>query len=135
MVFSLYPASFLNNLEKILKNILLIINKLESSVEKKLKKNENFFGKSLHICNRVIILVSHILKKQVMENFETRMIGRKVKVIFDHPLFVSAKFKAQSCSFAIQGRWVNEVVSIPKDGYTLEKLEAKVNEGFNKSYY
>lgn len=70
-----------------------------------------------------------------MKNFTTEMIGRKVTVSFDHPRLVTAKFKAQSTSFACQGQWKTEIVCIPKDGYFIEKLEAEVNKGFNLYYY
>lgn len=70
-----------------------------------------------------------------MENFETRMINRKVTVSFDHPKCVIATFKAQSTSFACQGQWRTEMVSIPKNDYSLAKLKGKVNEGFDVYYY
>jgi len=70
-----------------------------------------------------------------MKNFTTRMIGRKVEVSFDHPQCVIATFKAQSTSFACQGQWSTEIVSILKSEYSIEKLEAEVNRGFNRYYY
>jgi len=70
-----------------------------------------------------------------MKNFTTRMIGRKVEVSFDHPHFVIATFQAQAISWACQGQWSTEIVSIPKSEYSIEKLEAKVKKGFNRYYY
>lgn len=70
-----------------------------------------------------------------MKNFKTKMIGRKVEVCFDHPTFVTARFKAQSTSFACQGQWGTEMVSISKNDYSLERLEAEVNKGYNVYYY
>ena len=70
-----------------------------------------------------------------MKSFTTKMIGRKVEVSFDHPKDVIATFEAQSTSFACQGQWCTEMVSIPKDQYSIERLEAKVKEGFNLYYY
>lgn len=63
------------------------------------------------------------------------MIDRKVEVSFNHPNLVTAIFKAQSTSFACQGQWTTEMVSMPKNEYSIEKLEAKVNKGFNYYYY
>ena len=70
-----------------------------------------------------------------MKNFETAMINRKVVVNFSHPKFVSAIFQAQSISFACQGNWKTEIVSIEKEKYTLEKLIAKVESQFNILFY
>ena len=70
-----------------------------------------------------------------MKNFEIRMIGRKVEVTFDHPIFAQAIFQAQSTSFACQGQWRLVGVSILKSEYSIEKLKAKVNEGLNVLYY
>ena len=52
-----------------------------------------------------------------MKNFTTQMIDRKVEVSFNHPNFVTAIFKAQSTSFACQGQWKTQMVSIPKNEY------------------
>lgn len=70
-----------------------------------------------------------------MTNFTTRMIGRRVEVSFDHPKCVIARFKAQSTSWACQGQWGTEMVSILKNEYSIERLEAEVNKGFNVDYY
>ena len=70
-----------------------------------------------------------------MKNFTTQMIGRKVEVSFNHPKFVTAIFKGQSTSFACQGQWKTEMVSIPKNEYSIERLESEVNKGFNLYYY
>jgi len=70
-----------------------------------------------------------------MKNFTTQMIDRKVEVSFNHPNFVTAIFKAQSTSFACQGQWKTQMVSIPKNEYSIERLESKVNKGFNRYYY
>jgi hypothetical protein len=70
-----------------------------------------------------------------MKNFTTRMLDRKVEVSFNHPKLVTAIFQAQSTSFACQGNWKTQMVSIPKDEYSIEKLEAEVNKGFNVYYY
>ena len=63
------------------------------------------------------------------------MINRKVEVSFDHPKFVTAIFKAQSTSWACQGQWNTEMVSIEKNEYSIERLEAEVNKRFNVYYY
>ena len=70
-----------------------------------------------------------------MRNFTTRMIDRKVEVSFDHPKFVTAIFQAQSTSFACQGQWKTEMVSMDKNEYSIERLESEVNKGFNVYYY
>ncbi len=70
-----------------------------------------------------------------MEDFTTQMIGRKVEVSFNHPKLVIARFEAQSTSFACQGQWSTEMVSIPKNEYSIERLESEVNKGFNRYYY
>lgn len=70
-----------------------------------------------------------------MKNFTTRMINRKVKVSFNHPKYVTAIFQAQSTSFACQGKWSYEMVSIPKNKYSIQKLEAEVIKRFNVYYY
>ena len=75
------------------------------------------------------------MKNQEMKDFTIKMISRTVEVSFAHPKYVTAIFKAQSTSWACQGQWGTEMVSIPKDEYTLELLEAKVKEGFNVYYY
>lgn len=62
------------------------------------------------------------------------MIGRKVEVSFS-PNFVTAIFKAQSTSFACQGQWKTEMVSIRRNEYSIERLESEVNKGFNRYYY
>jgi len=70
-----------------------------------------------------------------MRNFTTRMIGRKVEVSFKHPKYVTAIFQAQLMSFACQGNWVTQMVSIPKKEYSLEKLQEEVEREFNVYYY
>ena len=61
-----------------------------------------------------------------MQNFEIILIGRNVKISFNHPKFVIAEFQAQSISFACQGNQKIQSVSIEKKEYTLEKLEKKI---------
>tara|TARA_R100000951_G_scaffold96655_1_gene85988 strand:+ start:367 stop:579 length:213 start_codon:yes stop_codon:yes gene_type:complete len=70
-----------------------------------------------------------------MKNFKTTMINRQVEVSFDHPIFVSARFDAQSISFACQGQWKKESVSIKKENYTIENLQAEVEKRFNVQFY
>jgi len=70
-----------------------------------------------------------------MKNFTTTMINRKVEVSFNHPKFVTAIFQAQSTSFACQGQWKTEMVSIPKKEYSINKLKSEVEKQFNVGYY
>ena len=70
-----------------------------------------------------------------MKNFKTRMINREVEVSFDHPEYVIATFQAQSTSWACQGQWATEMVCIPKDEYSVDKLTNEVNKGYNVYYY
>ncbi len=70
-----------------------------------------------------------------MKNFTTRMIDRKVEVCFNHPKYVTAIFQAQSTSFACQGQWKTEMVSIPRNEYSINKLESEVEKGLNTYYY
>jgi hypothetical protein len=70
-----------------------------------------------------------------MKNFETIIINRKVTVDFSHPKFVSAIFQAQSISFACQGNWKTEIVSIEREKYNLEQLIVKVESQFNILFY
>jgi hypothetical protein len=74
-------------------------------------------------------------KTKIMTDFTAIMIGRRVEVSFDHPKYVIARFKAQSTSWACQGQWGNEMVSILKNEYSIERLEAEVKKGFNVHYY
>jgi hypothetical protein len=70
-----------------------------------------------------------------MENFTTQMINRKVKISFDNPKYVIATFQAQRISFACQGQWFTQMVSIPKSEYTLERMKEKVNKLYNVDFY
>ena len=70
-----------------------------------------------------------------MKDFTTRMIGRKVEVSFKHPKYVTATFQAQLASFACQGNWATQMVSIPKNEYSIEKLQEKVEREFNVYFY
>jgi hypothetical protein len=70
-----------------------------------------------------------------MENFKITLLNRSMLIYFDNPNFVQAKFKAQKTSFACQGQWGNEVISIPKKEYSLEKLIEKINSYYNISFY
>ncbi len=70
-----------------------------------------------------------------MENFTTTMINRKVEVSFNHSKFVTAIFQAQSTYFACQGQWKTEMVSIPKNEYSINKLKSEVEKRFNVNYY
>ena len=63
------------------------------------------------------------------------MIDRKVEVSFKNPKYVTATFQAQLASFACQGNWATQMVSIPKNEYSIERLESEVNKGFNRYYY
>jgi hypothetical protein len=74
-------------------------------------------------------------KHNAMKNFTTQMINRKVEVRFNDKKWVTAIFQAQCTSQACQGQWKTEMVSIPKDEYSIEKLEAEVNKYFNVYYY
>jgi len=70
-----------------------------------------------------------------MQNFEIILIGRNVKISFNHPKFVSAQFRAQSISFACQGNQKIQSISIEKNEYTLEKLIEKIESEFNVNFY
>jgi len=70
-----------------------------------------------------------------MQNFEIILIGRNVKISFNHPKFVVAKFEAQSISFACQGSQKIQSISIEKNEYTLEKLIEKIEREFNVNFY
>jgi len=70
-----------------------------------------------------------------MKDFETIIIKRKVKITFHHPKDVIAIFQAQSVAQACQGQWKTEMVSIPKNEYSLDKLKKKIEEGFDVDYY
>jgi hypothetical protein len=70
-----------------------------------------------------------------MENFKITLLNRSMLIYFDHPNFVQARFQAQRTSFACQGQWGTEIISIPKKEYTLEKLIEKINTHYNISFY
>ena len=66
---------------------------------------------------------------------EITVINRKAVISFEHPKFVTARFNGHCCSWACQGNYKSQSVSVPKEGYTIEKLIAKIEAGFNKLYY
>ena len=57
------------------------------------------------------------------------------EVSFKHPKYVTATFQAQLASFACQGNWATQIVSIPKNEYSIEKLQEKVEREFNVYFY
>tara|TARA_R110000751_G_scaffold41878_3_gene97808 strand:- start:283 stop:495 length:213 start_codon:yes stop_codon:yes gene_type:complete len=70
-----------------------------------------------------------------MKEFDITLLGKKIKVDFEHPKYVTARFMAQSCSWCVQGRWVPMSVSIEKDGYSLDALKKKIESQHDIIWY